>query len=188
MRKVVLTFGLIAGAILSVMMLITMTFQTQIGFDKGEIIGYTTMVLAFLMVFFGVRSYRDNVAGGIVSFGRAVAVGLMITAVASVCYVATWEFIFYRLAPDFGDKYAAYAVEKAKESGATDAQIAAKAKQMAEFKAMYKNPIVNVAYTFLEPLPVGVVFTLVAAGVLSRKRRDEQKNHSSHHHRTPEVT
>ena len=171
MRKIVLTFGLIAGAILSAMMLITLPFQDQIGFDKGAVIGYTTMVLAFLMVFFGVRSYRDNVAGGSVTFGRAFMVGLMITAVASVCYVATWELIYYRLAPDFTEKYAAYSVEKAKRSGATEAQIAARTKQMTEFKEMYKNPLVNIAFTLLEPLPVGILFTLLTAGVLSRKRR-----------------
>lgn len=173
MRKIVLTFGLIAGAILSAMMLITLPFLDEIGFDKGAIIGYTTMVLAFLMVFFGVRSYRDNVAGGSVTFGRAFTVGLMITAVATVCYVATWELIYYKLAPDFVDKYAAYTVEKAKKSGATDAQIAAKTKEMTEFKEMYKNPLVNIAFTLLEPLPVGILFTLVAATVLSRKRRRE---------------
>jgi len=173
MRKIVLTFGLIAGALLSAMMLITVPFQDQIGFDKGAIIGYTTMVLAFLMVFFGVRSYRENVAGGSVTFGRAFIVGLMITAVASVCYVATWELVYYKLAPDFTDKYAAYSVEKVKKSGATDAQIAAKTKEMTEFKEMYKNPLVNIAFTLLEPLPVGILFTLVAAGILSRKRRTE---------------
>ncbi|HLA89464.1 MAG TPA: DUF4199 domain-containing protein [Gemmatimonadaceae bacterium] len=173
MRKIVLTFGLIAGAILSAMMLITLPFQDQIGFDKGAIIGYTTMVLAFLMVFFGVRSYRENVAGGSVTFGRAFKVGLMITAVATVCYVATWQLVYYKLAPDFVDKYAAYTVEKAKKSGATDAEIAARVKQMAEFKEMYRNPLVNIALTSLEPLPVGIVFTLVTAGVLSRKRRGE---------------
>ena len=169
MRKIVLTFGLIAGAILSVMMLIQ--FQFQIGFDKGAIIGYTTMVLAFLMVFFGVRSYRDNVAGGSVTFGRAFGVGLLITIVASVCYVATWQFVYYRLVPDFGDKYAAYAVEKAKKSGATDAQIAAKTKEMTELNQMLKKPLVNIGLTFLEPLPVGILFTLVTAVALSRKRR-----------------
>ena len=173
MRKIVLTFGLIAGAILSVTMLLTLPFLDQIGFDKGAIIGYTTMVLAFLMVFFGVKSYRDNVAGGRVTFGRAFAVGLMITAVASACYVATWELIYYKFAPDFGDKYAAYAVEKARTSGATEAQIAEKTKQMTEFKEMYRNPLVNISLTFLEPLPVGVLITLVTAGVLSRKRRAE---------------
>jgi hypothetical protein len=171
MRKIVLTFGLIAGAFLSAMMFITLPFQDQIGFDKGAIIGYTTMVLAFLMVFFGVKSYRDNVAGESMTFGRAFKVGLMITAVASVCYVATWELIYYQLAPDFGEKYAAYTVEKAKKSGATDAQIAAQIQQMTAFKEMYKNPLVNIALTLLEPLPVGILFTLVTAGVLSRKRR-----------------
>ena len=173
MRKIVLTFGLIAGAILSAMMLVTLSLQDRIGFDKGEIIGYTTMLLAFLMVFFGVKSYRDNMASGSVTFGRALKVGLMITAVASACYVATWELIYYQLAPDFGEKYAAYAVEKAKQSGATDAQIAEKMKQMTAFKEMYKNPLVNIALTFLEPLPVGLLLTLVTAGVLSRKRRVE---------------
>ena len=107
------------------------------------------------------------------TFGRAFVVGLMITAVASICYVATWELIYYKLAPDFVDKYAAYAVEKAKKSGATDAQIAAKTKEMTEFKEMYRNPLANIALTLLEPLPVGILFTLVAAGVLSRKRRAE---------------
>lgn len=86
MQKIVLTFGLIAGAILSAMMLLTLPFMDKIGFDKGEVIGYTTMLLAFLMVYFGVRSYRDNVAGGSVAFGRAFLVGLSITLVASVCY------------------------------------------------------------------------------------------------------
>jgi hypothetical protein len=171
MRKIVLTFGLIAGAILSAMMLMTLPFQDKIGFDKGWIIGYTTMVLAFLMVFFGVRSYRDNVAGGSVTFGRAFKVGLMITAIASVCYVTTWELIYYQLSPDFADKYAAYTVDKARKSGATDVEIAAKAKQMTEFKEMYRNPLVNIALTLLEPLPMGLLFTLATAGVLSRKRR-----------------
>jgi hypothetical protein len=173
MKKIVLTFGLIAGAILSAMMLLTLPFLDKIGFDKGEVIGYSTMVLAFLMVFFGVKSYRDNVAGGVVTFGRAFLVGLMITLVATVCYVATWQVVYYKLAPDFGEKYTAYAVEKAKTSGATEAQIAAKTKEMNEFMEMYKNPLVNIGFTFLEPMPVGLLFTLVTAAALRGKRREK---------------
>ncbi len=171
MRKIVLTFGLIAGAILSAMMLVTLPFQDQIGFDKGAVIGYTTMVLAFMMVFFGVRSYRDNVAGGSVTFGRAFKVGMLITLVASVCYVATWQLVYYKFAPDFIDKYGAYAIERAKASGATELQIVKQQKEMAEFMELYKNPFVNIAFSFIEPLPVGIVFTLVSAGMLSRKKR-----------------
>jgi hypothetical protein len=174
MRKIVLTFGLIAGAIMSAMMLLTLPFHEQIGFDKSLVIGYTTMVLAFLMLFFGVKAYRDNVGGGTVTFGRALIVGLMITAVASACYVATWELIGQRMVPEYFEKYAAYEVENARKSGASDAEILAKKKEMDEFNVKYKNPLWNIAYTFLEPLPVGILFTLVTAGVLSRKRREER--------------
>ena len=170
MQKNVLTFGFIAGAILSAMMLITLPFIDQIGFDKGAIIGYTSMVLAFLMVFFGVKSYRDNVSRGQLTFGRAFKVGLLITLVACACYVLTWQVIYYGVAPDFGDKYVAYAVEQVRAAGATEVEIAATTRQMTEMMEMYKNPFVNVAITLLEPLPIGLVFTLVTAGVLSRKR------------------
>lgn len=174
MRKIVLTFGLIAGVIMSAMLLLVLPFQDEIGFDKGAIIGYTSMVLAFLMVFFGVRSYRDNVAGGRVTFGRAFSVGLLITLVATVCYVATWEFIYYRLTPDFAEKYAEAAVAKARASGASESEVSAKVAEMAKFQEMYKNPLVNIAFTFLEPLPVGLLFVLVTAGVVSRKRRVDE--------------
>lgn len=170
MRKIVLTFGLIAGAILAATMLISVPFMDQIGATSGMIYGYTTMVLAFLMVYFGVRSYRDNSASGSVTFGRAFAVGLMIALIASVCYVATWEVIYYRFMPDFADKYAAQTIEHARQSGASEAQIAEETRKMEAFKQSYSNPLVNIAMTLLEPLPVGVVFTLVSAGVLSRRR------------------
>src|SRR5690348_10656018 len=95
MRKIVLTFGLIAGAMMSGMFLITWQFHDQIGFDRGAIVGYTSMVLAFLMIWVGVRTYRDEVGGGRIGFGRALAVGLLIMFVASCCYVATWEIIYF---------------------------------------------------------------------------------------------
>lgn len=171
MRKIILTFGFIAGGVLSVMMLITIPLQNKIGFENGAVIGYTTMVLAFLMIFFGVRSYRDNVAGGSVKFGRALVVGLSITMIATACYVTTWEFLYFKFMPDFADKYAASTVERVTKSGASAERIAATTRQMEAFKVAYKNPLINIAYTTLEPLPVGVLFALVAAGVLSRKRK-----------------
>ena len=169
MRKIVLTFGLAAGAVLAAMMLLTLPFQERIGFEKGLIVGYTSMVLALLMVFLGVRSYRENVGGGGVTFGRALVVGLLIAAIASVCYVGAWEVISHQFMPDFADKYAARAIEKAKASGATDAQVAEQIRQMSGLKEMYKNPLIRYSLTLIEPLPVGILFALVAAGTLRRK-------------------
>ena len=63
MKKTVLTFGLIAGAVMAAMMFATLPLMHKIGFDRGEIVGYTTMILAFMLVFIGIRSYRENVGG-----------------------------------------------------------------------------------------------------------------------------
>ena len=173
MKKTGLTFGLISGVMLSIMMLLTIPFVDRIGFDKGQVIGYTTMVLAFMMVFFGIRSYRDNVAGGYITFGRAFKVGGLIMLIGCAFYVVTWEFIYFKMMPDFADKYVAYLIDQAKAAGKSEAEIEALRQQVIAFKPMLDNPLINAAITLIEPLPVGLVITLISAAVLRRKRTSD---------------
>ncbi|MEP6742192.1 MAG: DUF4199 domain-containing protein [bacterium] len=175
MKKTVLTFGLISGAILSLMMLATLPFLDKIGFDKGELIGYTTMVLSFLLVFFGIRSYRESVGGGAITFARAFSVGILITLIACVCYTVTWEIIYFKLAPGFVEKYTNYILEKLRSSGASQQVIDAKIQEMKSFKAMYDNPLINAAMTFLEPFPVGFIMTLISAAILRKRRGSKDR-------------
>ena len=171
MRKIVLTFGLIAGGILAATFLITLPFHDAIGFDRAMVVGYTSMVLAFLLIFFGVRSYRDNVAGGRLGFGRALAVGVLIGVVAPSCYVLTWEVIYFGTKSDYIEKYQAHMIEKARQAGESPGAIAAKQAEMARFAKMYRNPLINSAMTFMEPMPVALVMALVTAGVVSRRKK-----------------
>jgi hypothetical protein len=169
MKRTVWTFGLIAGAIMSVMMLVSMWLVDRVDIETSEVVGYTTITAAFLLIFFGIRSYRDSKAGRTISFGRAFLVGVLINVVASACYVATWEFIYYRLAPDFGEKYAAHAIEKERAKGASEAELAEKMTEMQRFQEMYKNPLFNAAITFLEPFPVGLIVSFLSAAILRRR-------------------
>ena len=169
MKKTVITFGLISGAIMAAMMLAMMPLVDRIGFDKGEVIGYTTMVVAFLMVFFGIRSYRENISGGKITFGKAFAVGILITFIACVCYVVAWEIIYFHLVPDFADKYVQHMIDKVRASGASQQVIDAQIQQMKSFKSMYDNPLINAAITFVEPFPIGLIITLISSAILRRK-------------------
>ena len=172
MKRTVLTFGLISGAIISVLMLATVPFMHRIGMSGGMVIGYTTMVLAFLLVFFGIRSYRENVGDGRISFGRALAVGFLIMLITCACYVITWEFIYFNFMPDFAEKYAAFALEEARSHGASAAELAKQAEDMKRFQQMYSNIFFNIALTLLEPLPVGLIMTFISALILRRSRKD----------------
>jgi hypothetical protein len=168
MGRVVLKFGLIAGAVLATAMLGSMPFQQQIGFEYGMLIGYTSMVLAFLAVYFGVHYYRDTAGGGAITFSRAFGVGMLIVLVATVCYVLTWELIFFKLAPEYGDRMAEYSMQQMQEKGGTPAELAAQQRELEAFMVSYRNPLVNMAWTFIEPLPVGVVIALFVAWRQSR--------------------
>ncbi len=170
MKKTVLTFGLISGAISSLMMLAMLPLVDRISVDKGEIIGYTTIVVSFLLVFFGIRSYRENVGGGRISFLRGLTVGLLITLISCSCYVITWEMIYFKLMPGFADKFATYMVEQVRASGASQQVIDAKLQEMKAFKVMYDKPLFNVAITFMEPFPIGLIITVISAAILRKKR------------------
>ena len=169
MKKTILTFGLISGAISSLMMVATVPFMDRIGFDHGYVLGYTTIILSLLLVFFGVRSYRDNVAKGHITFGKAFLVGLAITVISCLFYVATWEIIYVNFMPDFMEKYGAHVIQKMQASGATAAAIQQQTEQIDKLKVLYKNPFMNMAMTFIEPFPVGLVITLLSAAVLRKK-------------------
>lgn len=169
MKRVVLTFGFLSGGLSALMMFGTLPFVDKIGFDRGVIVGYTAIVISFLFVYFGIRSYRDNVNGGVIGFGRALGVGLLITLISCACYVAAWQVIYRNFMPDFMDKYSAHTMEQLKTSGASVAELEAADRNMSLFKELYKNPLINIGLTLVEPLPVGLLITFVSAAVLRRK-------------------
>ena len=171
MKKTILTFGLISGAVISVLMCATVPFADRIG--HSYLVGYTTMILAFLLVYFGIRSYRDNFGDGRISFGKAFVIGISITLISTLCYVVTWEILYFKFMPDFMDKYGAAAIQKLQASGASAAAIQAKVEEVRRYKVLEDNPLTNAAMTFLEPFPVGLLVTLISAAIL---RREPRKN------------
>ena len=143
MKRIVLKFGLISGVISSTLMMITIPFQDKIGFGHSLIVGYTTIGASFLLVYFGIRSYRNNVGGGKISFGRAFAVGISITLVTCVFYVCTWEVVYFFFMPDFMVKYSAHVIQQARAAGASEAAIQAKTLELQKSAEAYKNPLVD---------------------------------------------
>ena len=169
MKRIVLTFGLLSGALSAALMTVTTSFAEQIGFDRSIFVGYTIIVSSLLFVYFGIRSYRDNVLGGTITFGKGFQAGILMTLISCFCYVGSWLVVYYNFMPDFGERYAAYMVEEKRASGASEADIENVRKQGEEMSAMLKNPFMNAAMTFTEPFPVGLLITVISAAVLRKK-------------------
>ena len=139
LKRIGLVFGLISGVMLSAMLVSSMALGVQMGVG-GMIVGYTTMLIASLLVYFGIRSYRDNVGSGSVGFGRALQIGLSISLISTVCYVVRWEIVYRTMMPDFAEKYSAATVKSEREKGSAPERIAKVEQSMAEFRAEYAKP------------------------------------------------
>jgi len=170
MRKI-LGYGVVAGLIVGVPMIVTfVALKGHAPLTYGMIIGYTTMLIALSTVFVAIKRHRDSDLGGVIGFWHGFGIGLGISFVASLIYVATWESLQAFMHMDFASGYANALIEQQKAAGASAEALAKFSAEMEQFKIDYANPLYRLPMTFTEIFPVGVLVSLIAA-VLLRNRR-----------------
>ena len=156
MKSFVIRFGLISGAISAALMFLTwVLLRGPWLFENGYFVGYAGMVLSLSVMFIGVRSYRDHVGQGSVSFGKAFQAGLLMALISGCCYAIAWVIISHFFYPNFWDHYIEHEMNSLRQSGAAEAVLQEKMKKLEEYKSMTANPLVNGLFAFVEPLPVG---------------------------------
>ncbi|MBV9217337.1 MAG: DUF4199 domain-containing protein [Acidobacteria bacterium] len=168
MTRIVLIFGLISGAVSAVLMWIMLAAMKNNTVEHGMLLGYASMIISLSMVFFGVKSYRDN-NGGRISFFKGMQVGILISLICSLCYALSWEVYYRSSGSDFMAQYSAQYIQKMKEKGASDKEIADTQKQMDDMGEMYKNFFVRFAMTLMEIVPVGLIVSIISAALLRRR-------------------
>ena len=173
MKKNIIIYGIIAGIVVSVLMLFSTNYishvEGKVDYNTSLLIGYASMLIAFSLVFVGIRNYRDKYNGGVISFGKAFKIGIMIVLIASTIYVVAWLIDYFFFIPDFMEKYSARMLDQLKTSGASQIEIDKQTKEMSGMISMYKNPFFTAMMTYVEILPVGLVVTLISSLILKRK-------------------
>jgi uncharacterized protein DUF4199 len=169
MKKTVILFGLVSGAVHLAMTALTIPFIYSHRFATSTILGYTAVLLSALFVFFGIRAYRQRVPDRRMTFGRGFAVGILITVVACLFQVVTFEILYFKVLPDFGARWADSQVERAREKGGSPEEIAAAEKNAQMFKRLFDNPATNALVNFGTTFPIGLVAAGVSAAILRRR-------------------
>ena len=171
MKKIIWVYGTIAGLIMGAILFITAPLWTNgtINFDNGMWVGYTTMVIALSLVFFGVKSYRDHHKNGVITFGGAFKVGILITVIASVLYALSWEVAYRTVSKGFSEIMSTHYQEEIKATAKDEAEVLKATEELKSNMMMYENPIIRFALTLMEVFPVGLIITLISAGLLRKK-------------------
>lgn len=170
MKKIVLTYGLISGVLIATFTVCSIAYcYASKSFEGNMLLGYAAMIMAFSLVFVGVKNVRDKENNGIISFGNAFKIGLYIALIASSVYVLAWVVEYYLFFPDFLEKFSEYSLKEIKASGASQTEIASKTAEMEGYKGMYSNPFGVILLTYMEILPVGLIVSLISALILKQK-------------------
>jgi len=174
MTRTVLIFGLISGVIIAGMVWLQawLCERDLMSLDYGEITGYASMLIALSMVFFGIKSYRDNYSGGKITFWKGVQVGLLITLIGSLMYyvgAVTYNLASPTFEAKFMQKYAERTVEKLQAQGAPQEKIDDATTELALMGMLFKNPLFFFLIAMVEIMPIGILVTLISAALLRKK-------------------
>ena len=170
MLRTILLFGLLAGLVVAIPMNLMMLFGKEGDGSHSLFTGYALMLLAFTFTFIGVKHYRDRTLGGVIRFLPALLVGLGISVVASLIYVVAWEITLHATDFAFMDDYSKAMIEGARAKGASPEKLAKLTAEMASMQVKYADPLFRLPMTFVEIFPVGVLVSVVSAGLLRFSR------------------
>jgi Protein of unknown function (DUF4199) len=171
MKKIVLTYGVIAGSIVAAMIFISIPLWQKdiLNFDNGEVVGYTTMVVALSLIFVAIKSYRDKQNDGSITFWKGVKVGMLVTLIATIMYCLAWDISYRNMSGDFMQKMYDHYLNELKASGATAAEVAEEQKNWARNMTYYENFFIRFMVTTIEIVPVGLIITIISAALLRKK-------------------
>ena len=162
-------YGVIAGLISIAAITIGLVLGGSDSAASSQLLGYAIMLLALSVIFFAIRRYRDTVLGGVIRFGQAALLGIIISAIAGVAYVVAWEVYLAFSGSEFIDGYIAGMIEKKQAAGLAGAELETEIAKLNTIKENYGNPLIRLPMTFTEIFPVGLLVSLISAAILRTK-------------------
>ncbi len=144
------TYGVITG-------FLVFTIHLIIGIDNfdystNEILGYLSIFLSLSFIYFAIKHYRDNVNNGVVSIGKGIVIGVLISLLVGTG-IGIADFIYTKfINPDFFSNYE----EMLRNQGREDEII----EMSSSFAALFMLVLVTI---------IGFIISLVSSLFLQRK-------------------
>lgn len=169
MKKIIVTYGLISGGLITTFTLISMYYCYKSAEMSGSLLlGLSAMLLSFSLLFPAIKKYRDQYSNGSVSFGKAFLIAICIVAIASTMYVIGWLIEYHTIMPDFLNRFVDFSVRELEKSNLSPELLAAEKAQFESYRHNYDTLTGMILYTYVEIFPLGLIMALLAATIMKR--------------------
>ena len=169
MKKTVLRFGLYGAITISILFILSLSLGGALDYSTQEIIGYASMVVSLGFVYLGIKHFRDKENNGVVSFGQAILIGVLITLFASLAFgILDLIYIKY-INPDFTAEYYSRTISDM-EATLPLAEFEEKRAELESQKALFMNPWFNFGIMAMTVFTIGCIISLISSLLLQRKK------------------
>jgi hypothetical protein len=168
MKNSILRFGIYSSLTLAILFIIGMIINDRFGTTPSEVFGYASMIISLLFVFVGIKHFRDKENNGIVSFKKALIIGLLISLMAALTF-GIIDFIYVTVInPDFAAEYYAQAIEKFRAT-LPEIEFKVKLAELESQKELFMNPFISFLLMTVTVFVLGFIISLISALILQRK-------------------
>ncbi len=169
MKRTIIRFGLYSTITICLLSFLIWALIGVTDDGMGEIIGYSSMVVSLLFVFFGIKHFRDKENNGIVGFGKALLIGVLISLMASIAF-GILDVIYVKfINPEFMTDYYDRMFDQARSLPAEEFEI--RKTELESEKEMFSNPITHFFIMSMMVFVIGFIISLLSALILQRKTK-----------------
>ncbi|WP_299313123.1 DUF4199 domain-containing protein [uncultured Aquimarina sp.] len=168
MKNTVLRYGVYGAITISILFILALFLGKNLSYGLQEVIGYTTMVVSLIFVFFGIKHYRDKENSGVISFGKALVIGVLISLFSAIAFGLLDVIYIKYINPDFTTEYYTRMVEQI-SSSVPEAEFKIKLAELEAQKEMFSSPLMNFLLMSATVLIIGFIISLISGLILQRK-------------------
>jgi len=169
MKRTILRFGLYSAITTCILSFLIWALVDVVDNTTGEIIGYSSMVVSLIFVYFGIKHFRDKENNGFVSFGKALLIGVLISLMAALAF-GILDIIYVKyINPDFMTDYYDGMLKQAQSLPAEEFEI--RKTELESEKEMFSNPFMHFFFMSMMVFVIGFIISLLSALILQRKTK-----------------
>lgn len=162
--------GLVWGAILGFLGIIYNVILYMLDQNLNQNLGYAGMIITIIVLILAIRSFRDNVRGGILPFGPAFQFGFVVILVSSVIGIIYAYLLWTVIDPDILSKMKDLQMEKMLEKGVPEEAL----DQAMEITGKFMKPALMAVFGLFSSLLMGTIVALIIAAIFKKNEAGDQ--------------
>ncbi|UPS92809.1 DUF4199 domain-containing protein [Bizionia sp. M204] len=170
MKKTVFKYGLYSSGLLILLFSASFIFEDSIDYSMSEVIGYFSIILSLLFIYFGIKFYRDTINNKTLKFSKGLKIGLLISVFTALTFGLINVVYTLFINPDFTTEYYNHSIETFRET-LSDADFQAKLIELESQREIFGNPFFNFFLMALTVFVIGFIISVISSLILQRKSK-----------------